>query len=185
MMKYKSSMFASRDVCIYFGKNTWRHLRWWFYLCKVFTRHLNVECFESAVPAIFFSYAPTFLKFILTGHIDKLNLIGPPSPQIMFGQSTRKLKGEKLVSKRVFKNPCFKQRIVFCKTFWRNKIRIWQNDIYKLIKQQVLKQYPMLWVIFRKIRYQCDRFDKGIEIIMQLTYVRNYVTRMWQISAVF
>ena len=27
---------------------------------KVFTRHLNVECFESAVPAIFLSYAPTF-----------------------------------------------------------------------------------------------------------------------------
>ena len=27
---------------------------------KVFTRHLNVECFESAFPAIFLSYAPTF-----------------------------------------------------------------------------------------------------------------------------
>ena len=29
---------------------------------NVFTRHLNMECFESAVPAIFLSYAPTFLK---------------------------------------------------------------------------------------------------------------------------
>ena len=29
---------------------------------KVFTRHLNVECFESVVPAIFLSYAPTFFR---------------------------------------------------------------------------------------------------------------------------
>ena len=29
---------------------------------KVFTRHLNVECFESVVPAIFLSYAPTFFE---------------------------------------------------------------------------------------------------------------------------
>ena len=26
------------------------------------SRHLNMECFESAVPAIFLSYAPTFFK---------------------------------------------------------------------------------------------------------------------------
>ena len=25
--KYKSSMFASRDVCILFGKETWSHMR--------------------------------------------------------------------------------------------------------------------------------------------------------------
>ena len=47
-------MFASRGVCIYFGKKT----------CAVdFTlivyRHLNWEFFESAVLAIFLSYAPT------------------------------------------------------------------------------------------------------------------------------
>ena len=30
------------------------------FLYKVFTRHLDMECFESAVPAIFLSYAPTF-----------------------------------------------------------------------------------------------------------------------------
>ena len=33
------------------------------YLYKVFTGHLNMECFESAVPAIFLSYAPTFFKY--------------------------------------------------------------------------------------------------------------------------
>ena len=27
---------------------------------KVITRHLNVECFDSMVPALFLSYAPTF-----------------------------------------------------------------------------------------------------------------------------
>ena len=29
------------------------------------TRHSNVECFESAVPAIFLSYAPTFYAILL------------------------------------------------------------------------------------------------------------------------
>ena len=57
MIKYKSSMFASRDVCIDFGKKMLSHLRCWFYLYMEFTRHLDVE---SAVPAIFPSYAPTF-----------------------------------------------------------------------------------------------------------------------------
>ena len=52
-------MFAWRDACIHFGKETWSHLRC-FYLYKMFTRHLNMECFESAVPAIFLSYAPNF-----------------------------------------------------------------------------------------------------------------------------
>ena len=63
MIKYKSSMFASRHVCIYFVKNTWSYLRcctYTLYLYKVFTRHLNMECFESAVPAIFLSNSPTF-----------------------------------------------------------------------------------------------------------------------------
>ena len=60
MIEYKSSMIASRDICIYFGKKTWSHLRRWFYLYKKFTRHINVECFEWAVPASFLSYAPTF-----------------------------------------------------------------------------------------------------------------------------
>ena len=60
MIKYQLSMFASRDVCIYFRKKTWSHMHCWFYLYKEFTRHLSVECFESVVPAIFLSYAPTF-----------------------------------------------------------------------------------------------------------------------------
>ena len=33
---------------------------YWLYLYNVFTRHLNMECFDSVVPAIFLSYAPTF-----------------------------------------------------------------------------------------------------------------------------
>ena len=37
---------------------------------KVITRHLNVECFDSTVPAIFLSYAPTF--FSLIKHCDIL-----------------------------------------------------------------------------------------------------------------
>ena len=65
--KYKSSMFTSRDVhvCIYFSKITWSHLRCYTYTDYTYTRcllvrHLNMECFKSAVPAIFLSYAPTF-----------------------------------------------------------------------------------------------------------------------------
>ena len=54
------SLFASRDVSIYFGKETCGHLRCWFYLYTEFTRLLNVECFKSAVSAIFLSNAPTF-----------------------------------------------------------------------------------------------------------------------------
>ena len=34
----------------------------YMYLHKVFTGHLNTECFESAVPAVFLSYAPIFLN---------------------------------------------------------------------------------------------------------------------------
>ena len=33
------------------------------YLYKVFPRHLNMECFELAVLAIFLSYAPTFFDY--------------------------------------------------------------------------------------------------------------------------
>ena len=33
---------------------------YWLYLYKVYTRHLNIKCFESEVPAIFLAYAPTF-----------------------------------------------------------------------------------------------------------------------------
>ena len=62
MIKYKASMFLFRDICIYFRKKTWGNMRGWFYLYKEFIRHLNVECFESAVPAIFPSYAPTFFQ---------------------------------------------------------------------------------------------------------------------------
>ena len=41
---------------------------------QVFTRHLNMECFESAVSANFVSYAPTFFKFkfdIVASFTDK------------------------------------------------------------------------------------------------------------------
>ena len=51
--KYKLSMLASRDVCIYFGKKTWSYMHCSFYLYKEFTRYLNLVCFESVVPAIF------------------------------------------------------------------------------------------------------------------------------------
>ena len=44
------------------------------YLYKEFTRHLNVECFESAVPAIFLSYAPTF--FLSPTYSE--NKVSPP-----------------------------------------------------------------------------------------------------------
>ena len=63
MIKYKWSMFASRDVCIFIVRKRG-------VICAVtpiliipvqgVTRHLNMECFESAVPAIFLSYVPTF-----------------------------------------------------------------------------------------------------------------------------
>ena len=33
----------------------------------MFTRHLNMECFESAVPAIFLSYTPNFLTCVGAG----------------------------------------------------------------------------------------------------------------------
>ena len=36
-------------------------------LLMVFTRHLNMECFESPVPANFVSYAPIFFVTISTG----------------------------------------------------------------------------------------------------------------------
>ena len=62
MIKYKASMFLFRDICIYFRKKTWGHMCCGFNLYKEFIRHLNVECFESAVPAIFPSYAPTFFQ---------------------------------------------------------------------------------------------------------------------------
>ena len=48
-------MFASRDVCFYFGKKSVEAI----YQYQEFTRHLNVEYFESAISAIFLSYAPT------------------------------------------------------------------------------------------------------------------------------
>ena len=41
------------------------NVRCWFYLVdKEFTKHLNVEWIETAVPAIFLSYVPTFFVFI-------------------------------------------------------------------------------------------------------------------------
>ena len=61
--KYKSSMFASRDVYVYFGKKMCSHLRCLFYMYKELTRLLNTECFESAFPAIFLSNAPTFFIY--------------------------------------------------------------------------------------------------------------------------
>ena len=36
----------------------------YLYPQQVFTRHLNMECLELAVPANFVSYAPTFFSFI-------------------------------------------------------------------------------------------------------------------------
>ena len=47
--------FLLSEICInYKVKKTWS----WIYLYQVFTRHYNMECFESAVPETF-SYAPT------------------------------------------------------------------------------------------------------------------------------
>ena len=67
IIKYKSSMFASRDVCIHFGKKTWSHLRCNtfndFNYTRLYTRHFNMESFKSAVPAIFLTYASTFFGF--------------------------------------------------------------------------------------------------------------------------
>ena len=56
-----------------FTLKTWNHLHCWFYLYKVFIRHLNVECLESAVPAIFLSYAPTFKLIIWHSDIRESN----------------------------------------------------------------------------------------------------------------
>ena len=75
LIKCKSSMFAFRDVCIYFSKKTWSHnYALLIYLYKELTRHLhvNVEWSESAVPANFLSYMPTFFNSILP-HLNYLN----------------------------------------------------------------------------------------------------------------
>ena len=56
MIKYQLSMFASRDVCIYFRKKTWSHMHCWFYLYKEFTRHLSVEWDVSNQWFLQFSY---------------------------------------------------------------------------------------------------------------------------------
>ena len=63
MIKYKSVMFASRDILFTLVRKRG-------VICavtpiliipiQVFTRHLNMECFESAIPVIFLSYPPTF-----------------------------------------------------------------------------------------------------------------------------
>ena len=54
-------MFASRDVCIYFENVESSAL---LILPIQGVYYLNMEWFESAVPAIFPSYAPTFFKYI-------------------------------------------------------------------------------------------------------------------------
>ena len=58
-----------RDVCIYLGKKTWSHMCY-MYMYSVYTRCL-LECFESAVPAIFLSYAPTFFIVYLNSKLKK------------------------------------------------------------------------------------------------------------------
>ena len=74
-------MFASRDVCIYFGKKTRIHLLCYTYAdyTKVFTRHLNMECFESAVPAIFLSYASTL--FMQISYDKRFSHAKPSTPE--------------------------------------------------------------------------------------------------------
>ena len=50
MIKYKSSMFASRDGQENVESSALLHL---ILPIQDVSRHLNMECFESAVPAIF------------------------------------------------------------------------------------------------------------------------------------
>ena len=52
-------MFASRDVCIYFGKKTWSRLY------KVLTRHLNVEVSSRR----FLQFSHLMRPLSLTGNI--------------------------------------------------------------------------------------------------------------------
>ena len=40
MIKYESSMLASKDVCIHFGKKTWSHLRCYTFTDFTYTRYL-------------------------------------------------------------------------------------------------------------------------------------------------
>ena len=53
-------MFASRDVLFTVERKRRVFCAVTPILIKVITGHLNMECFESAVPAIFLSNAPTF-----------------------------------------------------------------------------------------------------------------------------
>ena len=66
MIKYKSSMFTSRDVCIHFERKRGAIYALLILPIQVNTRHLNEECFELAVPTIFQSYAPTVFMILKT-----------------------------------------------------------------------------------------------------------------------
>ena len=79
-------MFASRDVFIYFRQKTWIHMRCWFHVYNMFTRHVKVECFESAVPAIVLSYAPAFFWPMLGTHGHwALKVFKPATPTVTLG----------------------------------------------------------------------------------------------------
>ena len=48
---------------------------------QVFTRHLNMECFESAIPANFVSYAPTFFSVSVQKSLIQFYNVQTHTPQ--------------------------------------------------------------------------------------------------------
>ena len=73
-LKYKSSMFASRDVCMYFSKKTWSHPRCYTYTNYTYTRCLlDIKTWNvSSRRFLQFSYLmrPLSLKTLLYLHIS-------------------------------------------------------------------------------------------------------------------
>ena len=56
--------YCFQKISINYDKKTWCCPSSWFTYTRLFTRLLNMECFESAVPANFISYAPTFFRWL-------------------------------------------------------------------------------------------------------------------------
>ena len=61
----KISLPENKYTCIYNGKKTWCRPSSWFTYTRCLLDNINMECFESAVPANFVSYAPTFFHEVL------------------------------------------------------------------------------------------------------------------------
>ena len=156
------------------------HLYWlYLHVYKVFTRHLNMEYFESAVPAIFLSYTLTFFHNHGKGYHSYQQII------LKLSAPWKKLKKSRgswfflsIISIHQLSpgiGKILKEKSNF--TIWIYDHALAQEPLPRVMKYSILVHPPLFIIIIYTELILSDLWP-GVEIIPKLCRLRVWVNKI-------